>query len=1781
MAQTIHTRQLMLESSIFRTTVSEVVINTPASTEFIKLEATGNIAPASITLDAIAYNIINPTYLWEYKNNDPSVTSWTAVSGGTNSSLNITSTAFSTYRGSVATQVSFRVTCKDSINVDVLTSTATQVITYSDETADSIIISNSSPNVIIGCSVDGTPNTLANTSIKLQVTRNGKVLTYGTTGANTWSIGTPTISPNSLTLGTGSASGDGLSYSYANITAITADEVLVTFPITMRNANGTARSVVNTTQKFVKNRPGFAGLSVELTNDTHAVPADSDGSNPVLTGSGTDIYVYDGSTQLEYNGVGNSTGTWAISITGTSGVTAGSFTDQGTFARLSNLTGMTAPTGSITFTITGRSLSNNSFTVVKTQTFSRNNGGVSAGWYGVEISTPVVYKDSANRSIPGTTSPIKVSGYKYVGDTKSLYGWLRITPYIGATAGTPGYMYQQYDQTPNAASDAEYYVVNLMDDTNPSFNQARIDATAILDTEQARVVFKGNSATRFSIDNAAVTFAKDKAGVISPSGGITLTTSTSNFTGSSYVWRKNGNVISGATSESYVVPTSDYSSVNTNTYVCTVTGTINGVAGQTLTDSITIPRLDDGTNSPTVVLSNENVTFPSPLSGYSGIIFTGGDCTVTAYLGTVQLTYNTTGANTFSVSQLATGATVATGTAGVNSYSVPAPTAMSTDTAYTDVTLTIRDAAGVALASTITRRISYSLSRKGDTGTAGINTATVALYAKNTSSSVAPSAFSGTFTYDFTNSTLSGGTLNGWSTSAPAITNGEYLWARYATASSNTSQTTITATSFSTAAVIGIGGTNGNNGKTYELTITGGIRSFTYDQAGANPSPSATSYSVTLTEDGVAVTPSSYTWTTGGQLTSTGAGATFTPTVAGAFVANSNTFVQCTTVYAGVSVTRTIPIAINRTGSTGAKTVQISAYQWSSTGLPTLPTTSFDYTWSNGTKNPSSLNNNWSFTAIAPSANNQTLYEIVKLVTESNGEATQTTGITFSGAASNSIGFRQDGTIGTSVKNATTYIYYQTAQATSTGISDPTFTLSSSSPYNFSTGALTFLSANGWAQTPPTYQAGTSSNNYWYKLITISQSDTGTQVVTLGTTLLGTSFTNLVTFTSLSTPGSTTIDGANITTGTVNANRITTTNLSAINSNLGLVNIGASGSSLGYVKTLSRNYGDTSAGFFLGYDSTAYKFELSNSDRSKLFQFDSGGNAQIKGVDILGGQTAYNTGTGFFLGSSGSFSVGTGPNSLRFDGTTLTVPAVNITGTIPSTVTHSGDVTGTLNSSPVGTVVTNAGNGATAFTGTTAYRTNSAPTNNGVFGSITQANTADGNVVVTVNYTYTQGANIADSLILFYREGGGTVVAADPAFITNAVGGYITFTLKPNTTYTFGIQAVRRTESGLVGTAITTSSSITTNTANYTGNINNVAASTVQSGAADGASALSAVNNASTGLSAKLSRAANDTLISTITLQTAGTLLVGTANDGVYLSAANGLLAKKSGATTFQITTGGDATFSGTVSVGSTIPTITGTTISSGAGALITSTGNFAVGNTTNNIVWNNSSLTIRGNLSSSNSFGIVQTGAGSIFGSVMQISANSSATWGLNVGGDATIFAIVGSTTSNGGTGVRGTSNSTSTGYGVTGSSNGGVNSVGVYGFATPGTSGIGIDAYSNTYIAIRTQSAGTATALYVGGSMAITSTNLVTNLNADMVDGRHVGTGTNQIPINNDILNPGLIAGQLGWGTNKYAFVNAAVTGTATATYSGVKPGAATTNSWLQIRINGADWYIPIWPA
>lgn len=168
---------------------------------------------------------------------------------------------------------------------------------------------------------------------------------------------------------------------------------------------------------------------------------------------------------------------------------------------------------------------------------------------------------------------------------------------------------------------------------------------------------------------------------------------------------------------------------------------------------------------------------------------------------------------------------------------------------------------------------------------------------------------------------------------------------------------------------------------------------------------------------------------------------------------------------------------------------------------------------------------------------------------------------------------------------------------------------------------------------------------------------------------------------------------------------------------------------------------------------------------------------------------------------------------------------------------NTANFTANINGVSAATVQANADSGGAANSGTLNYRVNAEPANNPVFGTITKSVTSDGNSVVYVPYTYTQGSPVADQIFIFVREGGGIVVAADPAMATNAVSGEVKFTLKPLTTYTFGLQAARRTESGFVGKAILTSASIVTDAANFTGNLNSVAAATVVSDAANGSSA--------------------------------------------------------------------------------------------------------------------------------------------------------------------------------------------------------------------------------------------------------------------------------------------------------------------------------------------------------
>lgn len=82
------------------------------------------------------------------------------------------------------------------------------------------------------------------------------------------------------------------------------------------------------------------------------------------------------------------------------------------------------------------------------------------------------------------------------------------------------------------------------------------------------------------------------------------------------------------------------------------------------------------------------------------------------------------------------------------------------------------------------------------TGPSGYTQAQVFLYRASTST---PSDPSGTFTYTFATGALTGGTLNGWSTSVPNLSTNQYLWVKTASAYSNTATDSIPASEFSSA----------------------------------------------------------------------------------------------------------------------------------------------------------------------------------------------------------------------------------------------------------------------------------------------------------------------------------------------------------------------------------------------------------------------------------------------------------------------------------------------------------------------------------------------------------------------------------------------------------------------------------------------------------------------------------------------------------------------------------------------------------------------------------------------------------------------------------------------------------------------------------------------------------------------------------------------------------------------------------------------------------------------
>ena len=151
---------------------------------------------------------------------------------------------------------------------------------------------------------------------------------------------------------------------------------------------------------------GVSAVYATCSNEAHTLAANTDGTVTSYVGSGCEIRVSEGATELAYDGSGVTNGTWKVSLTA-SNITPGALTDSGTYLTVGAHSGVAAATdvASITYTITGKTSAGAPFTIVKQQSFSKSKAGRRGSVQLAASTTGTTWSDSV------ATAAVVAAGY--------------------------------------------------------------------------------------------------------------------------------------------------------------------------------------------------------------------------------------------------------------------------------------------------------------------------------------------------------------------------------------------------------------------------------------------------------------------------------------------------------------------------------------------------------------------------------------------------------------------------------------------------------------------------------------------------------------------------------------------------------------------------------------------------------------------------------------------------------------------------------------------------------------------------------------------------------------------------------------------------------------------------------------------------------------------------------------------------------------------------------------------------------------------------------------------------------------------------------------------------------------------------------------------------------------------------------------------------------------------------------------------------------------------------
>ena len=336
----------------------------------------------------------------------------------------------------------------------------------------------------------------------------------------------------------------------------------------------------------------------------------------------------------------------------------------------------------------------------------------------------------------------------------------------------------------------------------------------------------------------------------------------------------------------------------------------------------------------------------------------------------------------------------------------------------------------------------------GDAGIAGLNNATVSLYAVNTSSSSAPADPTGTFTYTFSSGALTGGSFGSWATTPPTVPAGSFLWTIQATASSRMATDSVPASEFSTASVISATGVDGRN----NAVVTLYRKSTSSTSAPSDPSGSfAYNFTTGVLSGGTfnswsqnfpTLSPGEYAW----AIQASASSQTNTDSIAASEFSNA-------VVSAGSGTN----------GSPGINTATVELFRVRTVlqGTPTDVSGTFTYTFATGVLSGGTFNS-WSQTAPTVPAGSR-LWRITAVA--SSAQATDTIPHGEFSAPVAIAGTGIDGNAGRA--NALVTLYHK-----NTSSSSAPSAFSGTATLTFSSGNISGLNLNGWSQTVPSLSQG-------------------------------------------------------------------------------------------------------------------------------------------------------------------------------------------------------------------------------------------------------------------------------------------------------------------------------------------------------------------------------------------------------------------------------------------------------------------------------------------------------------------------------------------------------------------------------------------------------------------------------------------------------------------------------------------------------------------------------------